>query len=77
MSFFFFKASVSFEICYLAPEGGATGDGGTDDERQMLIDIEHNIANLERSIQVREDFYFNQIFTVIFLLDKIKFRSRE
>ncbi|XP_063235260.1 otoferlin-like isoform X2 [Bacillus rossius redtenbacheri] len=45
------QAVVSFEVQYAPPDGPAGGpwpDG--DDEQQMLVDIEQNIANLERSL---------------------------
>ncbi|XP_049863923.1 otoferlin-like [Schistocerca gregaria] len=47
---------ISFEIAY-TPPGGAevAGDAvfdALDDDQQMLIDIEQNIANLERNLQL-------------------------
>ena len=46
---------MAFEVWYSAPDGSAgswTGNeayDALDDDQQMLIDIEQNIANLERS----------------------------
>ena len=55
-----FEATVSFEIRYEIPEGSSCAGSSyatTDilqDERQTLIDIEENIANLERTLANRE-----------------------
>ena len=49
------QARVNFEVWYSAPDGSASSWSGNDaydaldDDQQMLIDIEQNIANLERS----------------------------
>jgi hypothetical protein len=46
---------VAFEVWYSAPDGSAgswsenDAYDALDDDQQMLIDIEQNIANLERS----------------------------
>lgn len=48
---------MTFEIRYDAPDGSCSSYAATEmlqDERQMLIDIEENIANLERSLTNRE-----------------------
>lgn len=61
-------ASVNFEVRYSSPENeGGSFDSPTvskfvqqqaeheiDDEQQMLLDIEQNIANLERSLNQGE-----------------------
>jgi hypothetical protein len=49
------QATITFEVRY-CPPGGEDVAGAwspeecVDDERQMLVDIEQNIANLERSL---------------------------
>ncbi|XP_076320149.1 otoferlin-like isoform X2 [Tachypleus tridentatus] len=53
---------ITFEVSYTAPDG-SVGNwkssgfqyGSFDDDRQALIDIEENIANLERSISQRAE----------------------
>lgn len=66
-------ASVNFEVRYSSPESAEGGfdsstvskfvqqqalEQGIDDEQQMLLDIEQNIANLEKSLnQGEDDFY--------------------
>ncbi|XP_012269850.2 otoferlin isoform X2 [Athalia rosae] len=45
---------VTFEVRYTPPDGSCSSYAGTEvmeDEQQMLIDIEQNIANLERSLE--------------------------
>jgi hypothetical protein len=50
-----FQAKVAFEVWYRVPDGSAgfwpeiDAYDALDDDQQMLIDIEQNIANLERS----------------------------
>jgi hypothetical protein len=50
-----FQAKVAFDVWYSAPDGSACSWSGNDvydaldDDQQTLIDIEQNIANLERS----------------------------
>jgi hypothetical protein len=50
-----FQAKVAFEVWYRVPDGSAgswpevDAYDTLDDDQQMLIDIEQNIANLERS----------------------------
>lgn len=58
------QAIITFNACYKSPddEDGPTNlvnvivqqntaPGGVDDDQQMLLDIEQNIANLEKSLQ--------------------------
>jgi len=48
------QAVVCFEIRYSPPDGSCSSYAAselTEDEQQMLIDIEQNIANLERSLE--------------------------
>lgn len=63
-------AIVNFEVRYSSPESAEGGfdsstvskfvqqqaEQGIDDEQQMLLDIEQNIANLERSLNQGETF---------------------
>lgn len=78
-------ATVNFEVRYASPESAEGGfdsstvskfvhqqsEQGIDDEQQMLLDIEQNIANLERSLnqgetkthfssmKLKDDFYYH------------------
>lgn len=48
------QAVVCFEIRYNPPDGSCSSYAASEimeDEQQMLIDIEQNIANLERSLE--------------------------
>lgn len=52
---FGFQATVDFQLMYCPPDGGSTAGSSfstqqIDLDQQMLIDIEQNIANLERSM---------------------------
>lgn len=53
---FVLQATVDFDVLYTIPDDsiadftGSRGYEALDDDQQMLIDIEQNIANLERSM---------------------------
>lgn len=52
----FFQITVDFEVLYTTPDESTASFAGSqaydmlDDDQQMLIDIEQNIANLEKTI---------------------------
>lgn len=73
-SFYYLQALVDFMVTYISPDDAAgnfdpsnlikpiqQNSSSMDDDQQMLLDIEQNIANLERSLH-QGIFFFVSIF---------------
>lgn len=75
VSLFCFQVIVELEILYSLPDESSASFAGSqaynilDDDQQMLIDIEQNIANLERSLSTgngpKKELLF-RLFSVFF-----------
>lgn len=50
MYYFFFQATVDFEVHYIPPDDSIAAFDMLEDDQQMLMDIEQNIANIERNL---------------------------